>query len=310
MESKRSKNIIEESDIEENKIKAKKRGNALGFWFFKVALKVTGLRGAYGLLYIVCVYYLLFDSTPTKGARAYINRRFPDYGFLKSYFSIYKLFVSQGKQLIDRFASISGAVEFNFDLIGMDEIQKIARADKGMVLLTAHVGNWQIALTTLKKIGKKVFLVMRPEDNEALKKALNISGVDDMIQVISPEQHLGGVVPIMNALKDGHIVSFMGDRPYGFDPIDINFIGVQAGFPYGPYNIAAAADVPIMTLLAPKVAHKHYQVDVSNIIQCKYQGRQNKKEQLRTFVQQYADLLTNFVEKYPYQCFLFHDVWQ
>ena len=294
----------------QKKIIVKKRGNALGFWFFKAALKLTGLRGAYGLLYIVSSYYLLFDFKAVRGALAYVKRRFPESGFLSSRKHVYKLFVSQGKQLIDRFASISGAIDFDFELIGMDGIEKIARADKGMVLLTAHVGNWQIALITLKKIGKKVFLVMRPEDNDALKKALNICGMDDMIQVISPEEHLGGVVPIMNALKDGHIVSFMGDRPYGFDPIDIDFIGGKAGFPYGAFNIAAAADVPIMTLLVPRVGYKQYLVDVSNVIRCKYEGRHDKKGQLRVFVQQYADLLNGFVDKYPYQCFLFNNIWE
>ena len=32
------------------------RGNALGFWFFRTALRFTGLRGAYGLLYFVAPY--------------------------------------------------------------------------------------------------------------------------------------------------------------------------------------------------------------------------------------------------------------
>ena len=37
-----------------------KRGNELGLWFFMVFLRLFGLRGAYGLLYIVCLYYVIF----------------------------------------------------------------------------------------------------------------------------------------------------------------------------------------------------------------------------------------------------------
>jgi len=59
------------------KIEAKKRGNTLGVWFFKVFLRFFGLRGAYGLLYIVCIYYVLFDRSAVSGALAYIKRRFP-----------------------------------------------------------------------------------------------------------------------------------------------------------------------------------------------------------------------------------------
>ena len=56
---------------------AKRRGNALGFWFFRTALRLTGLCGAYGLLYLVCAHYALFDRAAVAGADAYLRRRFP-----------------------------------------------------------------------------------------------------------------------------------------------------------------------------------------------------------------------------------------
>ena len=46
------------------------RGNALGFWFFRTALRLTGLRGAYGLLYFVAPYYALFDRAAIAAAGA------------------------------------------------------------------------------------------------------------------------------------------------------------------------------------------------------------------------------------------------
>jgi predicted LPLAT superfamily acyltransferase len=185
----------------QKKIIVKKRGNSIGLYFFKVFLKTGGLKLAYGLLHLVCIHYLLFDRQAKKGALAYLKRRFPNKSSLTYQIKIYKLFVSQGKQLIDRSATLSNSVEFDFVRKGRDVLDQLACSSKGAVLLTAHVGNWQIALSPLQTIGKKVFLVMRPEDNKALKKALNISGVDDVIDVISPEGHLGGVVQIMNVLR-------------------------------------------------------------------------------------------------------------
>ena len=41
----------------------RKRGNDLGIWFFMVFLRVFGLRGAYGLLYVVSLYYVLVDRS-------------------------------------------------------------------------------------------------------------------------------------------------------------------------------------------------------------------------------------------------------
>ena len=58
----------------------RKRGNRLGFWFFHMAARVFGLRGAYGLLYFVCMHYLLFDRALVRATLAYVGRRFPEHG--------------------------------------------------------------------------------------------------------------------------------------------------------------------------------------------------------------------------------------
>jgi len=292
-----------------NNGKSKKRGNKLGFAIFKFTLKFGGLHAAYGLLYFVCLHYLIFDFEAVKGALAYLNRRFPKSNFLVKRFYVFKLFVSQGKQLIDRFAAISGLVNFEFCINGKSQLNKISSSKKGVVLLTAHVGNWQIAITTLKKIGKNVCLVMLEENNQAVKNTLNICGANDYVKIINSDGHLGGVVQIIKELNNGNIVAFMGDRPYGSETYDVDFLGQKANFPYGAFLVAAAAKVPVMTLLVSKIDYKNYLIDVPNLINVNYEEKRNKREQLKKYVQNYAHILTKFVKQYPFQCFLFYDIW-
>ena len=292
------------------RIPAKKRGNRLGFWFFEVLIRIAGLKCAYALLYGVALHYLFFDREAVRGGFSYIKRRFPQAGFLKNRLNIYRLFVSQGKQLIDRFAILSGACEFDIQLKGYDELSALLSSkDRGFVLLTAHVGNWQIAMTTLKKMNKQVYLMMRLEDNPAVKETLNVDGEDSFIKIISPEGFLGGVVEAMNTLKEGYIVSIMGDRKYGFEAVGVNFLKDEAYLPFGAFNIAAASQVPVVVLLSAKVGPKKYIVDVSNILFPSYNNQKDKKGQLKEYVQKFAGILEKYVSEYPYQCFLFHDVW-
>ena len=77
----------------ERKLPAKRRGNRLGFWFFRMALRLCGLRGAYGLLYFVCSYYLLFDWVGVRAALAYLRRRFRAHGRLRLIADTYRLFL-------------------------------------------------------------------------------------------------------------------------------------------------------------------------------------------------------------------------
>lgn len=293
------------------KIGAKKRGNTLGVWFFKVFLRFFGLRGAYGLLHIVCIYYVLFDRSAVYGALAYIKRRFPQHALLRRLLHVYLLFVSQGKQLIDRYAIVSGHEIFDIQIRGYEQIESLVRnSTHGIILLTAHVGNWQVAMTALKKLKKTVYLVMRPEDNPAVQSSLRISREQNHIKIISPEQDLGGIVEIMNKLKEKHIVSIMGDRRYGFKAVEVSFLGEKAWFPYGGFTIAAAAKCPVVVLLSEKVSAYKYIVDVSNVLYPCYESGKDKHHQLQQWVQKFAALLEAYTYKHPYQYFLFHDVWE
>lgn len=291
-------------------IKTTHRGNTVGFWFFKIFLRFGGLYATYILLLGVSLHYWLFDKKTIKSSSAYLKRRFPLDSKIKIRLKVYKLIYSQGKQLIDRIAQTSGSIKFDIDFIGRDILNEILTSKKGFILLTAHAGNWQLAMTELNMLEKKIFLVILKENNIAVQKALNISNENSMFEILSPEGHLGGIVPVVKELNNGNAVSYMGDRPYGFESLEIDFMDDKASFPYGAFAIAAATKVPIVTVLASKTGFKTYRVDFTNIIKPEYKGRKNKKNQLSEWVQEYADILNNFFEEYPYQCFLFHDVWE
>ncbi len=59
-----------------------------------------------------------------------------------------------------------------------------------------------------------------------------------------------------------------------------------------------------------KVAADKYIIDVSNVVYPLYQKGETKCQQLQKWVQNYASLLERYVHHYPYQCFLFYDVWK
>lgn len=274
-------------------------------------MKIFGLRGTYGFLYFICLYYLLFDRLATTGALAYVRRRFVGSGFLRSRLHIYRLFISQGKQLIDRHVAIRANTLFDVRTNGTEQLIKLLHDRKeGFILLTAHFGNWQVALTTLKKLRRTVHLVMRPEDNSAVKNSLHISKEDDFIRIISPEEELDGVVQIMRALKKGDIVSIMGDRKYNFPALGVSFLSEKAYFPYGAFAVAAAAECPVVVLLSSRLGYKKYLVDVRDVLHPRYSGTVGKKEQLRVFVQKFAAVLEAHTKCHPYQCFLFYDIWK
>jgi predicted LPLAT superfamily acyltransferase len=288
-----------------------RRGNQLGIWFFKAFLKLFGLRGSYGLLYLVSLHYALFDRRLVASTLPYIRRRFPGCGLLEERLHVYRLFVSQGKQLIDRYAAVSGSAVFEVLFRGGDEVLSLIRnSGRGALLLTSHQGNWQVALTALEKLGKPVHLVMVPDRNPGMQRALYPDGEAGKLRIISPERYLGGVVEILKVLRRGEVVSMMGDRGYGASAVEVAFLGDRAWFPYSAFSLAAAAQCPLVVMETTKISSYSYAVDMSNVLYPRYQGRRDRAGQLQPWVQEFVNQMERFVQANPYQCFLFRDVWQ
>lgn len=289
----------------------RKRGNRLGFWFFRTAAKIFGLRGAYGLLYVVSLYYLIFDHAVVVAGMAYVRRRFPDHCALLRMIDVYLLFVNQGKNLIDRHYVAAGGSEIYLELVGYEKIKDhLADGHKGMIFLTAHVGNWQVATTALRKLDRTVYLMMRPEDNVAVKEALNIDNEQEAIRILYTDGSLGGVVEALKAISQGGIVSIMGDRTYGYASVEASLLGGTVRFPYGAFSLAAAAQCPVAVLLSAKVGAKKYVTDVSHVINPPAGVRGNKGAELAACVQEFARVLEEYAFDHPYQWFVFRDMWQ
>ena len=288
----------------------RKRGNRLGFWFFQTSIRIFGLRGTYGLLYFVGLYYILVDRAVVRASLAYIKRRFPDHSAVRRLFDVLLLFVNQGKSLIDRYYVASGHGDIQVDIKGYEKVFALfAERNRGLILLTAHVGNWQVAMTSLQKFGKTVHLMMRREDNAAVKEALNIDSEGEKVKILYTDESLGSVIEALKAIDSGDLVSIMGDRAYHYSARPAKFLGEPVQFPNGAFSLAAAAKCPIVVLLSEKVGTKRYITDVSNIIQAPEGRGKQKEESVDNAIQDFAGILEQYVKEYPYQWFVFRDIW-
>jgi predicted LPLAT superfamily acyltransferase len=288
----------------------KKRGNTLGFWFFKVSIQLFGLRGAYLLLIFVAGHYWLFDRQARHHASAYLRRRFPDRSIWGRELDIYRLFYSQGISLIDRYAMAMKPDLFALGIKNYESVRPLVDdRTRGFILLTSHVGNWQAFLLALSRMKRKVNLLMRAEENEAVKQYLRIDEAGRLIDIVSPDLPLGGVLELTQRMQRGEVVSIMGDRAYGVDTFDVDFLGDKAYFPRGAFHLASAWECPVVVMFTAKTGASAYEVEIAGIIHPTRPLGATKHERIRRMMQQYADLLSDYARRYPYQFYLFHDAW-
>jgi predicted LPLAT superfamily acyltransferase len=90
----------------------------------------------------------------------------------------------------------------------------------------------------------------------------------------------------------------------------VEFLGGQAFFPYSAFQMAASAGCPLVVLLSAKTGENDYTVDIPDVFDPAWMPQNKKREQLRDWVQRYAQILEAYLREYPMQYFIFHDLWE
>jgi predicted LPLAT superfamily acyltransferase len=263
------------------------------------------------MLYFVVAYYVLFSSLARKRAGHYLSRRFPKSSGLQRLRHCYLLILEFGKVLVDRAViGILGPESFDVSLDGRDALLKLRDENRGMILMTAHVGCWQVAMSTLEFLQRPVNMLMRREDGDIDRHYYEHAGIPCPYQIIDPTGYLGGTLEMMGALKQGQIVSVMGDRLLGSAKSNtrVDFLGAQATVPFSAYKLAAATGAPVVIFFTRKDGPKSYRVQLARVLRIpQLKGR--SAETFTPFAQAFAEELEAFSDQSPYQFYNFHNMW-
>ncbi len=276
-----------------------KRGDSLGFLIFDFYLSL-GIRHAYALLYFVALYDLLFDRKTRKATGEYVDIRFDSPSFFLRQKHIYKLFVNAGKNLIDL-----RQLERDFNKVSMEcdttRIRELIAEGRGLLMLTAHTGNWQVMMRNLPALGVKINIAMLPEENPAIREYLQIDKGDrHAINIIDPSKGVDAVLEIMEELTSGNIVFVMGDRiPEKSKTLSVDFFANKTELPEGSYLISSSAKSPILFLLTRRNGQCNDTLEVNEI---KIPEKlTEKKEKIQHLAEEYMKTLESFLELYPYE---------
>jgi len=279
--------------------------------FFYLMIRLGGRRLAYFALYFVVAYYVLFSRLARQRASHYLRRRFPQTTGVQRLWHCYRMILSLGKVLIDRAAvGILGPEAFAVCLDGREELLQLRDENKGMILMAAHVGCWQVAMSALDFLERPVHMLMRKEDGDIDRHYYEHAGIECPYRVIDPTGYLGGTLEMMGVLKQGQIVSVMGDRLLGSDRsgVAVDFLGEPALLPYSAYKIASATGAPVVVFFTYKDGPNSYRLKLAKVIRVpELAGR--SAETFRPYAAQFSAVLEEYCREYPYQFFNFFDLW-
>lgn len=238
--------------------KGQSRGSVLGYRIFVTLLKNFGLSPAYFVLRFVALYYFLFAPTSFKICYRFYRRRC-GYGFNKSVLAVYRNYYAFGQVLLDKTATMAGfQARFTFDFEGEHHLRAMAEGHTGGLLISAHIGNFEMAGHMLERLNTRVNIVMLDAEHQRIKNYLT-SYTRRSFSIIPLGEDNAHIYEIHRALENKEILCMHGDRFIkGSKVIRAEFMGQQAAFPTGPFYLAMKYNVPVSFVFAMKAGKQHY----------------------------------------------------
>lgn len=172
---------------------------------------------------------------------------------------------------------------------------------RGVVLLTAHLGNWEFAGRLLStRGGRTAHVVLSAEQDQALEPYLRLDG--PQLRFVT-RRHATSTLGLLAALRRGELVAMQADRPTGGrgDAL-VPFFGEPAAFPLGPFVLARAAGAAVIPAFCAMAPGGRYRLEIDPTIWVK------PGEELAA-LGSVVTALERVIRAYPTQWFNFFDAW-
>ena len=220
-----------------------------------------------------------------------------------------RLFINYAKYLVD-YTRMDLLRQDNFRHLiesfqGKEHIDQALSPGKGGLILTAHLGNWEMGGVFLTLMDYPLN-VITAQDVEARLHDYRIRLRQvQKIKVITLNDTLSSSLAVLNALKANELVALLGDRDLFGKGIPVRFFGQTVFFPIGPAllaHLSEAALIPTFVLLGPK---DKYLCRAEPPIEVQRTG--NRDGDLAVNTQRIATLTEKFIRSYPDQWYTFYD---
>jgi predicted LPLAT superfamily acyltransferase len=231
------------------------------------------------------------------------------YGRMKSLAMLYRNYYLFGQTLIDKVVVMAGIRNnFTYHFDGEENLHKIAALKNGGLLLSAHLGNWEIAGHFLKRLQTRINIVMFDGEHRKIKNYLEqVTGKRNM-NIIVIKDDISHIYAINEAFKNNELVCMHADRfVEGNKSITKNFLGEDARFPIGPFVLAATFKVPVSYVFAFKETGSHYHLYASEIKEYAHGSKEAMMQQILT---DFVGQMETKVKQYPEQWFNYYNFWQ
>jgi len=147
---------------------------------------------------------------------------------------------------------------------GGARLKQYLAAGNGLIVWTAHLGNWEFASRLLSMYGR-VNVARVVEDKPAEITLRNLMA-SERLKTVDLKGGVQATIELLQALRGNEIVAMQGDRVYQRHTLDVPFFSQPTSFPLGPFLLSQVSGAPVLPVFAVRRGWLRYQVLMGDLI--------------------------------------------
>ncbi|MFA7115309.1 MAG: lysophospholipid acyltransferase family protein [Candidatus Omnitrophota bacterium] len=213
---------------------------------------------------------------------------FVNFGYYLVDFLRYSKF---NKSFIDRFVTIEG----------LNNLEQASKAGRGVVFLSAHLGNYELGGAVCASLGHSFSAVALPHKNKGVNDFFNNQRAMVGIDIIPTGM---AVKRCYSLLRQGGMLGLVGDRVFIGDGIEVDILNRKCLLPKGPAVFSVKTLAPIVPSFFVRENKYFYKLIFEKPI---YPCNDNKE--YKYILDEYAEVLGTYIKQYPQQWYIFQKHW-
>lgn len=187
-----------------------------------------------------------------------------------------------------------------------DLIVKRFDEGNGVILLSAHLGNWEyLATSVAAQINKKFYVVVKPQRNPFVNTWMNKYRTKWTNEIVP----LGvSIRNVFSVLLNKGIVAMVADQRGPEESIKLKFFGRLTSVYTGPAVLSLKTNSPIIYGISERQKDLNYKVELIEVDRNNLP--ENSEEKIKVLTERMLKILEDIIRQYPEQWLWMHKRWK
>ena len=193
-------------------------------------------------------------------------------------------------------------------LVNKEHLDTALVKGNGVILISAHFGNFPLLLARLSLEGYKASGIMRPMRDERVEKIFVKKRQKYNVKTIYSQPRTVCVEMVIRTLRNNEVVFIPIDQNFGTGGVFVDFFGQKAATATGPVVLAQrtkAALLPCFIIRQPDDTHR-----IVFEPQLELGEGKTPQETVLINIQRLTSIIESYIRKYPAQWAWIHRRWK